>query len=406
MSRDLFWMYLERITRILIPFATMAIMARTFSGDDLATYFVATAFILYGSIFVEYGFGLSAIRTVITSREEQKHSYFLMILISKTLLALGACALFLWLASAYFHQLGFYLKCAICFSILLEAFSINWFLKAIERNAVWAKIDIAILCAFFSATFLCAVFAMLTPFSSILILAFIRGILWLPLVSKILKKSNFTLSTLCIDVRNNFRDGFLLFLMRLMGTFLSRSGLLFLGGVNNSAELNGYGGADRIKNGVVGMGGPLSVLLYSRILQRSKDGVLSLEFLAPFFVLGFLASLGLMLGFILLGDLVAILIFANHAEGIIQILPLFFALPPIKFFSNFFGNNILLPLNEDRVFFICLFVSTLVFVGGILMQDTTASNIAKVYVFAELTNSMLLAGAGIRALTIFWNKKS
>ncbi len=375
---------------ILIPHFT-----RIFPKQLWGNIIMIQAIGLWLQILIEYGFNLSATRSMARVRNDDEEISRLVsgVLGAKALLSVSAIILSILTAIFFpkFTGMNGILFYATLFAII-QGFNPIWYFMARERFAQYASID------FLSRLIYLLGCLVIIKNSSqgnmIFIIGILTGILantlgyWI-----IYRKINFIFPSLN-DCLFSLREGFGMFVFVGITSIYTTLNVVILGISQDASIVAAYGTSDKIVRAAGGMLDPINRVVYSKLSFLYKDNFIkAVDFLRK-------AALGiLMVGSLIFicGELLApfiIRILAPNYPEAIHFLRILLIFIPILALNNIVGLHIMLPLGMDKkfntVFIITSLISVILMYFFIPLRGADA--LAAITIFTELA---ALIGMGI-----------
>ena len=345
-------LYGVHFANYLFPLITVPYLARVLGPKGWGLVAFAQAFGQYLALVVEYGFNLSATRQVARSRDsvEQRAELIAGILGAKAFLASLALGLVLVVSHRVpsFREHPKVLWAGV-FWALAMAFNLMWYFQGLERMRLVATLDVGA-----------------KALSLVGILLWVRNpedgwkmLALMGMTSLLSTLAALTLAYREVPVRlpswvrvwEALRLGWTMFLFR-SAVSLYTVGNAFILGLFASPQIVGYyAGAEKISKAFLGLLGPISQALYSRLshlVQHSRAEAARLVRVG----MGVMGLGGMLMGltvFTLAPILVRILLGEGYepAVPVVRVLSL---LPLLIALSNVLGIQWMLPLGLDRLF--------------------------------------------------------
>lgn len=391
-----------QIGTYLFPLVTVPYLARVLGVAGWGLVAFAQAFGTYLSLFVEYGFALSATREIARHRENEERLADITagVLGAKGLLAAGTVAVaFLARWCVPIFEVHPDLLWAATFWALAQAFNVLWFFQGLERMKFVAALD-------FSAK----------AVATVGIFIIVRGPAdgWKVLALQALGASVAVVVGSCViysrvrfqvprwtSVWSAIRMGWSMFLFR-GSVSLYTAGNAFILGLFVSPEFVGYyAGAEKISKAFVSLLNPVSQTIFPRISHLVQSARARAAHLAriSFIVMG---AGGVLMGtaIALLAPVLVRLILGHGYAPAIPVLRILALLPPLIALSNVFGIQWMLPLGMDRAF------NTVIIIAG-LINIGLAVALAPWYLASGMAWSVVCAETFVTAgiyLLLRWHK--
>ena len=335
----------------IVPLVTVPYLVRALDASHYGLISFAQAFILIFDLITDYGFNLSATRTVAANQSDHEavSKIFWTTMIAKTVLMIASGIVIATLVLTVRPLRNFAPLYAVSFLTVLGTVAFPaWLLQGMEemRLIAWSQcagrlltIPAIFLWVHHSADYVLAAAIQSSPqlVASLLAAPFLRrrfGIgLYLP------KRS---------DLLQAFQGGWHLFLSSLSGFLYSSSTVLILGIVAGSTEVGYFTAADKIVKAITSFLNPLTQSLYphlSALKSISSEAPLRLLRSASIWIGA--ASLGLSMAAWLFAEPVGAFVFGRNFAESIRVLRILSPLPFLYGLSAAFGTLTMLVFEMD-----------------------------------------------------------
>ena len=266
----------------LLTLATLPYLARVLSPSQFGIYGISLGIAQYGLVITNYGFDLSASRSIAISRgdNESIYSIFWSVMSAKFILALVSVSsifiMCIWVPSCNEFFLPIMLASLQVFGAVLLP---SWFFQGIEK--LWG-ITIANLIARFSG--LPLFFVLVTkPDNLVCAIAIQTGItifsgvvgFFIVIVNKYVHFRKITFRSICYQLS----EGFSLFVSNIAISLYTMSTIVIMGFFSNSENAGLFSGVDKVRSAISGIFIILSGAIYPRInsvLLKNRTGALLL----------------------------------------------------------------------------------------------------------------------------------
>jgi polysaccharide transporter, PST family len=337
---------------MVVPLLSIPWLARALGVEAWGRVIYVQSLSSWMSAIVEYGFALSATRTLARVREDrtQCHHHSSAVLSAKLILA-TPCVLAYLVCVALIPILRADLSLAMAGLLLAVVQGMHplWFFQSIERLGLVTAPDLAI--RFLSLGLI--VWLVTEP-------AHATRVLWIQvaLQSGSTLWGTFQQAKFCggLSLRwrsglTALREGLGMFFFRASVTLYTSANGFLLGTFSNPSQVAYFGGADRIVKASQSVFSPISMAVYPRInalQEKSPDRADRLTWLA-FVATQAMAWIG-GLGLVLLAPWLVPLALGEGFEPAIPVLRSMVLLLPLIAASNVFGIQFLLPRRQDGAF--------------------------------------------------------
>ncbi len=338
----------------LIPLITVPYLVRVLGLDGFGRYSIILAVIQYLVIFTDYGFNLSASRQIALNVENKKKvsDIFSAIISCKIIIALFSFAVLLLLVFNNEHYKDdFWLFLNGMGIVVGTSFFPIWLFQGYERMH-W--IALSNLLAKLSGLMLIFVFVHnKNDINFAIMVQSLTGLIAAGLAFAKARMGGFIYFTLPTfdEIKKQLKLGWSIFLSTFFVSMYTTSIPLILG-FNAGAEAVGiYNAADKLKQALQGVIGPVSQAIYPRsnrlIVESIKSGVLFVKKIS-FFLCVFM-FIGSVTCYFFAGNIIS-LAFGNSHDGAVDVLKILIWIPSIVAIANMLGVQILLPLGLNKIF--------------------------------------------------------
>lgn len=367
---------------ILIPHFT-----GIFSKDMWGQILTVQALALWLQIVVEYGFNLSATRSMSRVRDDLDALARLVAGVAgaKILLSLASIIISILAVKllSNFHVLGLLVLWATAFAIM-QGFNPVWYFLAREQFGQYALIDFLSRLAYLG---LC-LFFIRHPDQSVFIFAF--GVI----TAGIANIAGYSLIRRQIPLRwpdlasslGALRDGWSMFLFVGVTSIYTTLNLVILGFSQTAVTVAAYGTSDRIVRAAGGLLEPLNRIIYARLSNLYHHNMTSaLNFLKKAAVLILITGVLIFSVGEFSAPLIIRILAPDYAESI-GYLRLLLTFIPLLALNNILGLHIMLPLGLDRQFNTVFLWASVVSVAAMLVVTPVfgAGGMAVITVVTEL----------------------
>lgn len=352
--RNTLSLYSVQGLQYLVPLITLPLLVRALGTDGYGWISIAGAFGGYLQVVCDYGFQLSASRTISMRRDDT-------MFVSRQISSILAAKLFLAATSsiaalALLAALPDYRTHAVWLGIatlgsLASSFFPSWLFQGMERMG-----SMALISTVSRLLQLLLVVLLIRDRGDVALFLWISALMSLASTSAawVLAIRRFKLRIILpkpLAVLWVLRDGFEIFLSQVGTLLFSNTNIMVLGALADPVAVGRYAIAEKIARIGIQLGGPVGSALYPRIaalITLSKDS--AFRFLHRVLAWGSIAFIGIGLGMVLLAPY-AVRFICGHPQP--EILPLVWILSPLPltiFVDNIFGTQVLLNSGHRRAF--------------------------------------------------------
>lgn len=268
------WLYALQFVNLIIPLLTLPYITRVLGADSYGTFSIALNIIAYCQVVVEYGFGMSATRKVVTcSNNKELNSIYTAVLWSRCCL-FGSCIII-----GLGYILANELNPQLCYSFLIllicllgYVVQMNWVFQGKEDMKYIAVVNVL---ARIISTIL--IFFFVKETSDLLLYCFLYAVS--PLLSGctglMIAKRRYGLHLIKIrweNIWNELKDGFYVFTTQLNSKVFGAIGVTFLGVYASSYIVGVYSAIQKIPNILVLLWAPVAQILYPTVSKKFAGG--------------------------------------------------------------------------------------------------------------------------------------
>ncbi|HHZ8354274.1 TPA: flippase [Morganella morganii] len=337
-----------------LPLLFIPYLVKTLGIENFGVYTLALAGIQYLIIITDYGFNYTITREISINRgnKEKIDILFSSTILCKCILAIISIIIIVIFNSFFSHSAV--IREALYFGIPLIIGNVLfpiWLFQGYEKMVFLAISN-------FIARIICVplIFIFIDNKNDIYLAIFIQGLtsILASIVSllivykyKLVSIRRCTIS----DIKNNLKSGWDIFVSTSFVSLYINSIPIILGSTSGNESVGIYAAADKIRQAIQGLIGPVSQALYPRLsnlmITSQKDAVSLIRKVIILFVLPL--SLICTCIFMLSSDLVRVLYDNTFSESI-TVLKILIFIPPIIALGNVIGVQLMLPLGLFKEF--------------------------------------------------------
>ena len=348
-----------QIFLLVIPFITYPILIRVYGAEDYGQFVFLLSLLSIAQVFINYGFELSATKSVAESLDSISRS---KILLEVTFFKVIVSTL-LFIISVFYFAVGdgdrseIYLFYSCFLLVVIESLYPNWFFIGVEKQAfiplviVPSKIIYFLFVLFLvnekmSLWVVVAIQSLCSAFSLLFFYYFIK------------LKFDFKLVSISVlDLKARVMGGFIFFVSRVSGILNVKLGVSLVGMYCNPAQVAYYDLAQKLID-IVRM--PIHIInqvIYPRVIKTKKAS------LALFMILILLVySLIIFAIIVFYGKSIISNFAGNEMLDSYPVLLALIWLVPLSSINWILGDSVLVALGNKRLFLISVIVSTLFFI--------------------------------------------
>ena len=268
------WLYALQFVNLVIPLLTLPYITRVLGADSYGVFSIALNIITYLQVVVEYGFGMSATRKVVTCSDSMKlNRIYTAVLLSR------GCLLLVSIITGFGYVLINGLNSQLCcsFPILLICLlgytvQMNWVFQGKEDMKY---ITIVTVISRVVSTIL--IFVLVKSTADLLLYCFLYAVS--PFLSGFIglaiARKRYKLHLVKIkwqDVWCELKDGFYVFTTQLNSRVFGSIGITFLGIYASSHAVGVYSAIQKIPNILALLWAPISQILYPIVSKKFTIG--------------------------------------------------------------------------------------------------------------------------------------
>lgn len=343
-----------QITNYILPLITVPYLVRVLGPEKFGLIAFSQAFISYFSLLTDYGFNLSATRTVSINRDNKDKisEIFFSVLFIKAMLTIISfsilCIIVFGVNKFREEWLIYIFTFGIVFgNILFPA----WFLRGIERMR-----ELSILNILSKLIFTVSVYAFIHSKDDYLLVALINSFgfifagllgMWLVIVKIGIKIRKPSLA----EIKYQLIDGWHIFVSTIAMSFYTTSNTFILGVFTNNTIVGYYSAGEKITRAVQGLISPLSQTIFPHVSKLTLESrKVALEFIRKIVKLVGIVALGFSLILLIFAHQISNIVFGSQFKKSIAVIQILSLLPFIGGLSNIFGIQVMLNFGMKQAF--------------------------------------------------------
>ncbi len=355
---------LLQISNYIFPFITLPYLVRVLGPEKYGLVNFAVAFTTYFTIITDYGFNLSAVQEISINRnnKERVSEIFSSVLLTKIILfGFSTILFFLIINSFAIFKDHYVLYLVTYFSVLGSVLNPVWFYQGMEKMGYIFIINFSVRTVITICIFLFieaeSDFVQYAWFNSTA--NFLIGTIGLAVI---IFKLKITFRVPKIDlVKEQFKNGWNLFLSTVSINFYTTSNIFLLGLLTNATAVGYYSAADKIRIAAQSILQPFSQTVFPRlnvlINQSEKRYFQFLKKIAVYqTIIMFFVSLILFLGS---KKIILVFLGPKFIDSVI-VLEILSGLPLLSSFTTIFTMYILIVFKKHFYYLISFFISGIV----------------------------------------------
>ena len=383
-------LYVVLFANYLLPLITVPYTVRVLTPSGYGLGAFAVSFAGFFGTLADYGFNLTATRSVSVNRDSHHEVSRIatQVMFTKAVI-LGHCAGVFWLLTWAVPKLrGNNLVMWMGFlQVAMGSLSPFWLYQGLEELRFSARVNLAVRVAYVPALFL-FVRRPADTWKWVLLQAVVAavaaGILWL---NAWLRLGVGWVRPRWADLQTQLREGFSLFVSQAAVRAYTSGNTFILGMFTNMTVAGYYSAAERVVQMVLGLLGPVMQAVYPRASQlaaSSRDAALQLT--RKMMVFMGTAGFGLSAGVLVMAPWVVPILLGAKFHASITIMQILSPLPFLIAVSNVLGIQIMIPFKHDVAFALILVAAGLLNLGmaSLLAPHWQGNGMAVSVAFSEL----------------------
>ncbi len=353
-----------QFSNYLFPLITFPYLVRVLGPEKFGLINFAAAFVSYFTVFVDYGFNLSATREISVNRNNPSkvNEIFSGVMIIKSSLFLLGLVIFIILvevvpkfsadAPVYFFSF-----LAVLGSVVFP----SWFFQGIEKMNYITAITIGV-----KIIWVVSVFLFIKSPSDIILLVILNGVSFLLIGSIgilfiLIKFGVRIYLTPFYVIKKLLIDGWYVFMSTASISLYTSTNIFILGLLAGNEIVGYYAAADKIRMAVQGLFQNAAQTIYphiSKLFAESKERAVS--FLKKYLKLSIsIAAIITVVMFLFSEQIILVVLGKNYIPSI-NVFRIVLFLPVIILFSNVYGIQTMLNLGYEKEFFRILFLAGII----------------------------------------------
>lgn len=266
--KNITYLYAIQLLRLGLPLALLSILTKVLTGVQYSVYVYTLACGAWLSIFVEYGFNVSATRRIAASTEPcASRDVVLQTQAARWLLA-GSTLLFLAWATMVSSVFSAHTEWALCAWLLgvMTGLTPTYYFQAVSRLRLVAMLEVGGGVLTFTAVLL-LIHSSVDFWRLCVVLVFVRLVIWQILERKMLsehrmrRRESFRIEPGLIALK----DGWKIFLVQAAASLYTSFNIVLLGGVSSAYAVAVYGSCERLIRAGVTFIGQASSAIFPRL---------------------------------------------------------------------------------------------------------------------------------------------
>ncbi|MFM5372049.1 oligosaccharide flippase family protein [Aeromonas hydrophila] len=258
--KNILSLFVGHLANFLVPFSLLFVLSRHLSESDFAFFMYAQIVMVWGGMFIEYGFTIRAVRYI---KKEGRDIHDIYNLIQSTKIILSLISSVVVLVVFYIGEMSTYLNyILVCLCFIAYGLRANWYFITLELNAIMTKIDLIASMLFILVIFIPVKWEL----SEILFLIVLYRIFPAIIHAKIICTIDRLKFVGIEKVLQELKAGLSLFIHVLSVSFYSSFNSLYIGMFLPSSVIVNYMSAERLNNVAISIYYPIVNAFIPRIM--------------------------------------------------------------------------------------------------------------------------------------------
>lgn len=279
-AKNIAYLYVIQLLRLCLPLALLSILTKVLTGAQYSVYVYTLACASWLSIFVEYGFNISATRRIATGTELLGTRNVILQTQAARLLLVAMSVIFLVWAVLGSSVFSLYPEWALSAWLVgvMTGLTPNYYYQALSRLKLLALLEVG------SGVLSVSVVLLLIQgpedfWRLCTLLVLMRLLIWQVLERQMLKNHSLSWSD-SFRIRHgmeSLKDGWKIFLVQVAGSLYTSFNIVLLGGVSTAYAVAVYGSSERLIRAGVTFITQAASAIFPRLnaLKASDSGKLS-----------------------------------------------------------------------------------------------------------------------------------
>jgi len=288
-----------KVVRFILPLMTFPYLIRVLGADKFGLIVFVQTFILYFSIFIEYGFELSATKEISVNRDDYKKVSEILssIIFAKIFLLIISFIIFMSIIFSFEKftvDINLYLIAFV--SLIGQMLTPTYLFQGMEKMSLLSYISIGSGILYTASIFL--FIEQVNDYYLVLVIAsFVSIFTGLILLLVGLMKFNVQLKFVSFSsIWQRLKDGWEIFIGIIGFSFSSANVILFLGFFTNNTIVGYYAGVDKLVKALAQLLGPLAQAIYphlSKMYEEDKNKAYNFSVKTTFYASSFIFILSI-----------------------------------------------------------------------------------------------------------------
>lgn len=348
---------------LLLPLITIPYVIRTVGFENFGLVAFATSIVNYFSVFINYGFNLTATKAVSQNRNDSQYlnKLFCTVTYSKVLLSFTSILIFLVLSILIVSiKNNFYVYLYLLLSIIFTNLSPDWFFQGIQQLKFLTYLNLSLKIISTILTFF--LIKVTSDYYYLAIIPFINSVFL------------FAISHLYIQIKHKFRylrvglssifkelyQSRFIFLSQVKITFFNNFNTVVLGFLTDNKIVGIFSSADKIIKVFSSIQVPIVTALFPHIAMKIKNSRETVFYeLKKIAIYGSVLYGAILIILFILAPWISQIMFGAEVDQIALLIRIMSFIPLFIFINNLFGTQYLLNTGLEKKFLINLIIAAL-----------------------------------------------
>lgn len=348
---------------LLLPLITIPYVIRTVGFENFGLVAFATSIVNYFSVFINYGFNLTATKAVSQNRNDSHYlnKLFCTVTYSKVLLSFTSILIFLVLSILIVSiKNNFYVYLYLLLSIIFTNLSPDWFFQGIQQLKFLTYLNLSLKIISTILTFF--LIKVTSDYYYLAIIPFINSV-FLFAISHLYIQIKHKFRYLRVDLSSIFKElyqGRFIFLSQVKITFFNNFNTVVLGFLTDNKIVGIFSSADKIIKVFSSIQVPIVTALFPHIAMKIKNSRETVFYeLKKIAIYGSVLYGAILIILFILAPWISQIMFGAEVDQIALLIRIMSFIPLFIFINNLFGTQYLLNTGLEKKFLINLIIAAL-----------------------------------------------
>lgn len=348
---------------LLLPLITIPYVIRTVGFENFGLVAFATSIVNYFSVFINYGFNLTATKAVSQNRNDSQYlnKLFCTVTYSKVLLSFTSILIFLVLSILIVSiKNNFYVYLYLLLSIIFTNLSPDWFFQGIQQLKFLTYLNLSLKIISTILTFF--LIKVTSDYYYLAIIPFINSV-FLFAISHLYIQIKHKFRYLRVDLSSIFKELYqsrFIFVSQVKITFFNNFNTVVLGFLTDNKIVGIFSSADKIIKVFSSIQVPIVTALFPHIAMKIKNSRETVFYeLKKIAIYGSVLYGAILIILFILAPWISQIMFGAEVDQIALLIRIMSFIPLFIFINNLFGTQYLLNTGLEKKFLINLIIAAL-----------------------------------------------